>query len=147
MKQRVADHLGLGAKSGSGSASGGAGWEKVKVLFARKPVADTKTVKEVLGGDEGIAELYDKRQKATEGGDVAGELEVEFGVMVMGGVGGGGGATGGVAAEGDKAGAEDDVLVGDQFWADLKGFLMQRLKDEEKAGDMLEVFRTSWKGR
>lgn len=122
--------------------------EGIKVLYNKKPCADSKTIKDVLGDGE------------------VGE-EVEFGVMIMGGAAAAIGGEGGQAEEeGKKEGAEggekmdvdttapvaqgpsgDEVLESEEFWDDLKGFLSQRLKDDGKAKDVVEVFRTGWKGR
>ncbi|KAL9126127.1 MAG: hypothetical protein Q9217_004771 [Psora testacea] len=130
LKERVANQLGM------------AGIGKIKVLWERKPVSDAKTVKEVVGEQE------------------AGKGDVEFGVMVMGYT-----APASVPAveapieaaedrmdvDGASAAAEGtggcEKLGGEEFWEDLKGFLQQRLKDEELAGDTLGVFRNAWVGR
>ena len=126
--------------------------EGIKVLYNKKPCADSKTVKDVLGDGE------------------VGE-EVEFGVMIMGGAAAAAAAAVGTEAgqveeEGQKGGAEggekmdvdttapvaqgpsgDAVLESEEFWDDLKGFLSQRLKDDGKALEVVEVFRTGWKGK
>lgn len=116
---------------------------KVRILHARKPVPDSRTVREVLGGEEGVAELA----KAAP----VGQLEVELGVMIMGykaedqapeGMAEPGGVAAGTgAAEGEEDGE------GEAFWSDLKGFLLQRVKDEKRAEEMHQAFRSSWKGR
>ena len=114
------------------------------MLYNKKPCADSKTVKDVLGdGAVGV------------GG------EVEFGVMIMGAAAVAMGAEGG-QGEGKKDGdgdgdtaagpvaqgpSGDEVLESEDFWDDLKGFLSQRLKDEGKAKEVVEVFRSGWKGR
>ena len=129
------------------------GVEKVRVLYARKPVgADTRTVKEVLGGDEGLKELGGKAIK--------GEVAVEFGIMVMGWKGGDEGSpapqverAAGTGAGADTAGKDTadamdvDEKEGEDFWEDLKGFLLQRVKDEGRATQMVETFREAWKGK
>ncbi|KAG7010106.1 hypothetical protein G7Y79_00001g003780 [Physcia stellaris] len=117
------------------------GTEGIKVLYNKKPCADSKTVKDVLGDGE------------------VGE-EVEFGVMIMGAAaaamgteGGQEGKEGGEKMDVDTAApvaqgpSGDEVLEGEEFWEDLKGFLSQRLKDEGKAREVVEVFRTGWKGK
>ena len=106
------------------------GTDRIRVLYKRKPAGDVKTIKEVVGED-----------------DVG--QEVDFGVMVMGykedatkkdedtpmkDVG-----------EPDVQGASgEEVLTGEDFWNDLKGFLVQRLQDERKAGEVFHKFRESW---
>ncbi|KAL2810121.1 cell-cycle control medial ring component [Aspergillus granulosus] len=112
--------------------------DKVKILYKRKPVTGTgKTVGEVL----------------TDAGEGA-EKEVEFGVMIMGGARV-------VAAEGQKQGegqqdgsettvkaavgpSGEEVLVTEQFWDDLQGYLGQRLKDEELAKRLRGIFGDAW---
>lgn len=122
--------------------------KKVKILYARKPVSDTKTISEAVGAD------------APTGGN-----EVEFAVMVMGWSGGvpvkdGGGA--GVEGKTDTEKAEEvggagkgegeqgvgvGALEGKEFWGDLRGFLQQRLKDEGAAEEVVGVFEGAWRGR
>lgn len=93
------------------------GIDGIKILYNKKPCADSKTVKDVLGEGEVPA-------------------EVEFGVMIMGGV---------VEDKGTEGG--DEVLESEEFWNDLKGFLGQRLGDEGKAEELVGVFRGSYKGK
>ena len=116
----------------------------VKILYKKKPCADSRTIKEVLGDD--VVELSGKM--------------VEFGVMVMGyrpkpaaGEEAQGekmegvektGANSAPAAQG-SSGAQE--LEKDDFWNDLKGFLCQRLRDEGKAEEVFENFRQGWKRR
>jgi hypothetical protein len=118
---------------------------KIKILYKKKPVTDSKTVAEVIGQD------------------VTGD--VEFGVMIMGG------ATASPAlgtpvtsppaaapSEADKGLARGSAEVGsvaqgpsgkevvatDEFWSDLKGFIMQRTKDEAEAERLAKVFKGAW---
>ncbi|KAL3490952.1 cell-cycle control medial ring component [Aspergillus germanicus] len=111
--------------------------DKIKILFKRKPVTGTgKTVGEILS-DAGEAT----------------EKEVEFGVMVMGGArvaqaerqtqeaAASGGETTKKPAVGPSG---EEVLVTEQFWDDLQGYLMQRLKDEELAKKLRVVFGDAW---
>lgn len=109
------------------------GTEKIRVLYKKKPAGDIKTIKELVGEE-----------------DIAGELELS--VMVMG-----------YKEESIQKGAEDtemkdveapvaqgpsggEVLGSDEFWGDLKGWLLQRLRDEGKAGEVFEKFKGSWTG-
>lgn len=129
LKERVKGELGLG------------GVEKVRVLFERKPVGDVKTLKELVG---------------------EGSTNVELGVMVMGykegdvvaaakGDGDGDaamkdateGGTGTKVAQGESG---EEVLAGEEFWGDLRGFLVQRVRDEGVAGEVFGRFRGSWEG-
>lgn len=113
------------------------GTEKIRVLYNKKPVGDVKTLKELVG-DETLE---------------AGQ-EIELGIMVMG------------YKEADVAKTEDvtmrdaggetsvaqgpsgeEVLGAEEFWTDLKGFLVQRIRDEGKAGEAFDKFRESWEKR
>lgn len=98
------------------------------------------------------------------GADVEAGGDVEFGVMVMGGAGAGAGAVASPAespaavappAESDKglAGAGGaaavgpsgkDVVATDEFWGDLKNFVLQRIKDEHEGERLVGVFKKAW---
>ena len=114
----------------------------VKILYKKKPCADSKTVKEVLGEEE-VDSLRGK--------------EVEFGIMVMGYKPKASTEDQGTSSSGDKMeGVESTIPVAqgssggeelekEEFWGDLKGFLSQRLRDEGKAGEAFDVFREAWR--
>ncbi|KAK4940077.1 hypothetical protein LTR28_009223, partial [Elasticomyces elasticus] len=141
--------------------------EKIKLLLHRKPCADIKTLKELLGDVAGGA----------------GGTEVEFAVMVLGGAAVSStpstpavevpdpAATAAVApgeaididgpgplsenaeaqaeAGGSVAGQQgsgSSVLQTEEFWDDLKGFLVQRLRDEREGEKAVAVFRKAWRG-
>ena len=95
--------------------------EKLKILHNKKPVPDSKVLKEVLDDDA---------------------VAVEFSVMVIGG------AAAILPEESAKPATEDPTgaaaLETDAFWADLKGFLSQRLRDEAQAEGLSKLFKTSW---
>ena len=40
-----------------------------------------------------------------------------------------------------------EVLRTEEFWADLKGFLAQRLRDEEEGEKLGRVFKEAWEKR
>ncbi|KAL8778059.1 MAG: hypothetical protein Q9213_007578, partial [Squamulea squamosa] len=128
----------------------------IKILYQRKPCSDAKTVKEVIG-DEGA-----------KGG------VVELGVMVVGGAAAASAppAVGGESKkeEGGKGEEEEDVKMGGvedgkgevpaaqgpsgeevlgsaEFWEDLKGWLMQRVRDEGKADEVWSLFKRGWDER
>ncbi|PTB67500.1 hypothetical protein BBK36DRAFT_1116592 [Trichoderma citrinoviride] len=71
--------------------------DKMKLLLNKRPVADSKVLKELLAA----------------GGDGK-EKSIEF------------------------------SLESDAFWADLSGFLQQRLKAQAKAEELASLFRSSW---
>ncbi|KAF1942088.1 hypothetical protein EJ02DRAFT_503076 [Clathrospora elynae] len=122
---------------------------KIKILYKKKPVIDSKTVADVVGTDAGA--------------------EVEFGVMVMGGgvaspsVAGtpvtsppavaptegekglnsasAGETSGGAAAVGPSG---KELVATDEFWGDLKNFVLQRIKDEAEGERLVGVFKSAW---
>lgn len=96
--------------------------EKLKLLLNRKPVPDSKILKDLLGDADAA---------------------VDFTVMVMGG------AAAippeeetQVALEAEPTGAA--ALETDKFWDDLKGFLAQRLKHQDQAETLSTLFKSSW---
>lgn len=133
------------------AAQAGYAPEKVKILWERKPVADTKTVREVVG----------EKLAATEG-----EV-IEMGVMYMGAptvtpVGQGTKGQAGAGSEAKEAGGEgtesavkeapvaqgkhgEAVLESKEFWDDLQGFVLQRLRDEDVTANVMRGFRESWR--
>ena len=107
------------------------GTEKIRVLYKKKPVGDVKTIKEIVG-DEDIGR------------------EVEFAVMVMGykEVDSKSEDTPmqDVEAPVEQGLSGDEVLGAEDFWNDLRSFLLQRIGDERKAGEVFDAFRGSWTG-
>lgn len=108
---------------------------KVRVLWQKKPCADSKCVKDVIGDSE----------DGSEG--------VEFSVMIIGGSAGADDAKKSEpptemevdtppVAQGPSG---EEVLGTEEFWGDLRGFLVQRLRDEGKAGEVFEAFRGAWR--
>ncbi|KAK1772498.1 hypothetical protein QBC33DRAFT_521446 [Phialemonium atrogriseum] len=108
---------------------------RVRLLHRKKPVPDTRVLRDLVGEDGGAA-------------------VVELAFMVMGGAGGGAApaaaatqappAPGVVVAEGLAGTA---VLGTEEFWGDLRGFLQQRVRDEAVAEEALGRFRGAWEGR
>lgn len=107
---------------------GSATIENIRILYKKKPCLDSKTVKEIVGD-----------------GNI--EKEVEFTVMVIGGF------VAPVSQQGSNPGpvsqgpSGDEILRSEEFWGDLKGFLLQRVRDEEKATEALNVFQEAWRKR
>ena len=97
--------------------------EKLRVLFKKKPVPDSKVLKDLVGEEES---------------------KVEFSVMVLGGAAS--------VKKGDEEvippvaqGASGVETLGTaEFWGDLKGFLVQRLRDEGEADKVFGVFKKAW---
>ncbi|KAK3315148.1 cell-cycle control medial ring component [Apodospora peruviana] len=136
--------------------------EKLKLLHNKKPIADSKTLKDVLGS----------------GSSTSDESAIEFSLMVMGGAATAAAAAEALAARKQAATAtpepapapaakdngEDIVMVDnsnnsnvaqglsgagvletEQFWEDLKGFLQQRIRDEKVAEEVIGKFRGVYK--
>lgn len=120
------------------------------MLYKKKPCADSKTVKEVLGDEGG--------------------KEVEFSVMVLGytastATPSSAADAGGESSEGKVPdGADWDVKMEDvslpvapgtvsgvqvlrtqEFWNDLKGFLTQRVRDQGVAEEAAALFEEVWR--
>ncbi|TGO09936.1 hypothetical protein BTUL_0149g00140 [Botrytis tulipae] len=100
--------------------------EKLRVLHNKKPVGDAKVLKDVIGEEE---------------------TKVEFSIMVMGGAA----SVRKVETPGKEVEAPVaqgpsglETLSGEEFWGDLKGFLVQRLRDEEQGNKLYEVFKKAW---
>merc|ERR1712225_13341 len=94
---------------------------KIRLLFNKKPAADSKVLKDLVGEEES---------------------KVEFGVMVIGG------AAALKRSESEEVepkvahmGEGKEVLKSEEFWVDLKGFLTQRLKDEGEGERVWGVFK------
>lgn len=126
---------------------------KIKLLYNKRPASDLKTLKELL------PEPTPK--------------QVEFSVMIMGGgiASPAGPSTPAVeipdptkmpsktsiddsaplsekaetvAQTGSSpAGNAQEIYKSDEFWADLRGFLVQRLKDESEGDRLLGMFKTA----
>lgn len=107
---------------------GSAKIENIRILYKKKPCPDSKTVKEIVG-DEDIGK------------------EAEFTVMVIGGF------VAPVSRQGANPGpvshgpSGEEILRSEEFWGDLKGFLLQRVRDEDKATEALNVFQEGWRKR
>ncbi|KAK4070078.1 uncharacterized protein Triagg1_6499 [Trichoderma aggressivum f. europaeum] len=109
--------------------------DKMKLLLNKRPVADTKVLKELLAKEA--------------------DRTIDFSVMVIGGAAAippEDKAPAAEAMETDEpvataqadAAAVEAELESDAFWADLGGFLQQRLKAQDKAEELSSLFRSSW---
>ncbi|KAI5918981.1 cell-cycle control medial ring component-domain-containing protein [Camillea tinctor] len=97
--------------------------DKLKMLYNKKPVPDSKVLKDLVAGKEAT--------------------NIEFTVMVIGGA----------AAMTKPTQAQKEVAQGPsgrevidttEFWSDLKGFLLQRVRDEGLAGELTNTFQAAW---
>ncbi|KAF9877730.1 hypothetical protein CkaCkLH20_04865 [Colletotrichum karsti] len=99
--------------------------DKMKLLHNKKPVPDSKVLKDLITDTQS---------------------SVEFSVMVIGG------AAAVKPADAEPAPVASDPAQGDigeaaletaEFWSDLNGFLLQRLKDEKKAEELSALWRSA----
>ncbi|KAI1655844.1 cell-cycle control medial ring component-domain-containing protein [Daldinia decipiens] len=99
--------------------------EKMKLLHKKKPIADSKVLKDLAGESE---------------------TSIEFSVMVMGGAAAIKTAN---PAQSEVAQGQsgNDVLDTKEFWDDLKGFLLQRIRDEKTAEELMNTFQSAWKAK
>ncbi|OAQ88473.1 ubiquitin supergroup [Purpureocillium lilacinum] len=95
--------------------------DKMKILYNKRPLTDSKILKEVVGEND----------KA-----------VEFSVMVIGGSAAIPPEQPATTAPAEATGTA--AVETDAFWADLKGYLMQRLKDQAAAEELSRLFKSSW---
>ena len=110
------------------AAETGLAADKLRLLHGKKPVADSKVLKDVVGD---------------------GDTTVEFSVMVMGGAAAaavksepaGATAGGSRTAQGPSG---RDVVEGEAFWNDLRGFLLQRVRDEKQVDELFSMFLRAW---
>ncbi|KAK6954952.1 hypothetical protein Daesc_002581 [Daldinia eschscholtzii] len=98
--------------------------DKMKLLYKKKPVVDSKVLKDLAG---------------------EGETSIEFSVMVMGGAA----AIKSTPAQAEVAQGQSgsEVLGTTEFWDDLRGFLLQRIRDEKTAEDLTNTFQSAWKAK
>ncbi|KAI2617492.1 cell-cycle control medial ring component-domain-containing protein [Hypoxylon sp. NC1633] len=98
---------------------------KLKLLHRKKPVPDSKVLKDLVADDE---------------------THVEFSVMVMGGAAA---VKTPPAAQAEVAQGQSggEVLDTREFWDDLKGFLLQRIRDEKTAGELADTFQAAWRAK
>ncbi|PKS09711.1 hypothetical protein jhhlp_004332 [Lomentospora prolificans] len=113
--------------------------DKARILHRKKPVPDSKILKDLLAAE-----------------DSANVDALELGVMVMGGAASlkpvaaaAGATTVPMPVPGpDGSNAEARQIVeSPQFWTDLQGFLIQRVKDEKTGEELATLFKKSWEGR
>lgn len=99
---------------------------KLRILYKKKPVPDSKILKELLS-DEDTA---------------AGVDALEMGVMVLGGAA----SVRAPVPAPEAAGVEGEkkAVETEEFWVDLRGFLLQRVKDEKEGGELYDMFRGAW---
>ena len=124
------------------AAESGLPADRLKLLHRRRPVADAKLIADLLPPPDSSSD--------------ADAATLELSVMVMGGAG----SETAVAEtskekekekEETKGDGEGDTPAADldapAFWDDLRGFLLQRVRDERLAGELAETFQAAWRAR
>ncbi|PHH65176.1 hypothetical protein CDD81_3307 [Ophiocordyceps australis] len=94
--------------------------EKIKIIHNKRPVADSKILKDVMAEND---------------------RTVDFSIMIVGGAAAIA-PDNSVQAPSEATG--NAVVQSPEFWTDLKGFLMQRLKDQATAEELCRLFKASW---
>lgn len=97
--------------------------DKLRILHRKKPVPDSKVLRDLVADDE---------------------IKVEFSVMVLGGAAAVKKADEEVIPLVMQAGGAVEILGTEEFWGDLKGFLVQRLRDDEEGEKVFGVFKKAW---
>ncbi|CAK7217155.1 hypothetical protein SBRCBS47491_003076 [Sporothrix bragantina] len=115
--------------------------EKLRLLYNKKPVVDSKVLKDLAAA-------------ATSGDE---PTEIELGVMVTGGAATVAAAAEAAAAEASSPSAavagtpkaEPDTVAAESeaFWTDLRGFLVKRTGSEKQADELFSLFLRSWEDR
>ena len=130
--------------------------DKIKLLLNKKPTADLKSLKElgvngdvefsvmIMSGNASTTPITEKSEPDLPvGTPTADKMEVDEKAP---------------APDSEKAQAAvdaaqggevltEEVLKSEEFWADLKGFLAQRLRDEKTSETLATIFRDAWKQR
>ena len=116
----------------------------IRLLHRRKPVADSKILSDLVQGGGAAAAAA-----AGEGGreplNPPPALEMSYMVArdeAAGEKGSAGAAAGDAQTKAARVPKRKKVET-DEFWHDLRGFLVQRLGDEAEASDMLAVFKSA----
>ena len=122
LKQLVSD-----ASTGTaGREHGKLPLEKIKLLYSKRPMGEGKTVKDVFKG------------RVEEG--------MEVGVMIIGDGGGASSMNKAVGMKTEEAGRSSTlVLAKDDFWTDLRAWLMGKIGDEMEADRVEVLFRKAWR--
>ena len=122
LKQKVASELGLDSV------------DKIRVLHKKKPAVDSKSIKDIMGEDQGKT--------------------LELNVMIMGGMPEKSSDPPKTSIDAEMPDAPvaqgesgSPVMQSAEFWSDLQGFLMQRVRDQAVAERAAKMFAEVWKER
>ena len=115
----------------------------MKIFYTKKLCTDSRTLVEIVGGEEKLQGEEGTQGEGREG--EGGRRTVELSVMMLGGLSAA--KTGSAVDSGEETAQRKTgmaVLQNEDFWVDLKKFLVQRLKDEGEGAQMTEKFRKAW---
>ncbi|KAH6621228.1 cell-cycle control medial ring component [Chaetomium sp. MPI-SDFR-AT-0129] len=128
------------------AAETGISLDKIKLLHGKKPVGDTKVLKDLVGSNASGVELgvmvlaggashfkMDGREKGSGASTAAAATAVSEEGPSLAAVAQGLGGIG--------------VLETELFWDELKAYLQQRVRDEVAAEEALGLFKAAWKSR
>lgn len=101
--------------------------DKIRLLYKKKPVVDSKVLKELVAEADGTS--------------------VEFGVMILGGAAAAVKKEETPAADVAQGTSGNETVHTTEFWDDLKGFLLQRIRDEKEAGELFETFQSAYRNK
>ncbi|KAL9059262.1 MAG: hypothetical protein Q9162_001299 [Coniocarpon cinnabarinum] len=122
--------------------------DKVKILWERKPVVDSKTVQEVIGKDAGDVEFAVMYSGAPTAAPRASQQSLNAQQPI---------AAGANDAQSEQMDVDqtpvaqgqsgEAVLSTSQFWKDLQDFVMQRVRDKAVGKEAVALFEKAWKAR
>lgn len=110
--------------------------EKIKLLHKKKPVPDSKTLKDLLDANFG-----DEKDNSRI------DCTIQLSVMILGGTGtqsqdnSEGTETSPIRKRILETDKEKDLLNSEEFWSDLRSFLLQRLKNDSMAERVFDTFK------
>lgn len=120
-------------------------------MYKKKPVADSKTVAEVIGDAEGDVEFTVMVMGGATPSSASARTSVQSEVQsppavapteAEKGLGESGSCT--KAPSGAVGPSGKEIVVTDEFWTDLRSFVQQRIKDESESERLISVFKTAW---
>ena len=100
--------------------------DKLRILYKKKPVPDSKILKDLVGEEE---------------------TKAEFSVMVLGGAASVNKGEEEIIPPVAQGASGKEVMGQEEFWNDFRAFLVQRLRDEGEAEKVFGVFRKAWEGQ
>lgn len=120
--------------------------DKLKILWERKPITDSKTLSEVVGKEDGeveMAVMYSGAPAAVPQPDVQAPLGTDASKDRTADI-----------SSADKMEVDEtpvaqgqsgkNVLETDQFWSDLQDFVVQRVRDQVVGKEAVSLWKQAW---